>query len=199
MNAPSSAKNVCFISVSFIFIPWILSFWIITLDTSVRNFQYKLLTRIILTNKLIICKIVDSNLCDFCNNTIETIEHLFYDCHYSQILWNNISKYLNDKNIKVTFHRKKALLGITKMTQYSKQLNFIIITAKYFIFKMKYKKMIPMFNIFKHYLNMKLNIEKEIAIKNDMLDLYQSTWGAFEGHAWNDTQRSVLKIQLSNT
>ncbi|KAL9964077.1 hypothetical protein ACROYT_G027656, partial [Oculina patagonica] len=50
-----------------------------TLDTKLREFQYKMLNRILYTNKMLFkFKKVDSPLCDFCEKELETIEHLFF-------------------------------------------------------------------------------------------------------------------------
>ena len=49
-----------------------------TLDTKLREFQYKILNRILYTNKMLFkFKKVDSPLCVFCEKELETIEHLF--------------------------------------------------------------------------------------------------------------------------
>ena len=56
-----------------------------TIDITLRNFQFKYLHRIIATNKYLFkCKLSNSNLCDFCDENIETIEHLFWECKYIQ-------------------------------------------------------------------------------------------------------------------
>ena len=52
-----------------------------TLDTKLREFQYKILNLIIFTNeKLHRFKMVDSPLCAFCNAEEESLEHLLYFC-----------------------------------------------------------------------------------------------------------------------
>ena len=49
-----------------------------SIDSKLRNFQYKYLMRIVTTNKLLLkYKLKNSNLCEFCNMNIETIKHLF--------------------------------------------------------------------------------------------------------------------------
>ena len=53
--------------------------FISTVDSKLRNFQYKLLMRIIPTNVLLFkYKIKSSNLWDFCNTNIESNKHLFW-------------------------------------------------------------------------------------------------------------------------
>ena len=50
-----------------------------TLDTKLREFQYKILNRILYTNKMLFkFKKVDSPSCVFCEKELETIEHLFF-------------------------------------------------------------------------------------------------------------------------
>ena len=56
-----------------------------TIDTKTRSFQYKLLNRIVYTNKsLFKMKLVDSPMCTFCNLLEESLEHLFCNCNCSK-------------------------------------------------------------------------------------------------------------------
>ena len=56
-----------------------------TLDTKLREFQYKILNRILYTNKILFeFKKVDSPLYEFCEKELETIEHLFFHCAKSK-------------------------------------------------------------------------------------------------------------------
>ena len=48
-----------------------------TSDTVLRSFQYKILHRILPTNNYLF---INSNLCDFWSISIETIEHIFWEC-----------------------------------------------------------------------------------------------------------------------
>ena len=48
------------------------------IDSKTRNFQFKILHRIIATNDFLYkVDIIDNNLCTFCDLEIETLEHLF--------------------------------------------------------------------------------------------------------------------------
>ena len=54
-----------------------------TIDTKLRSFQYKYIMRILPTNKFLTkCNIISSSLCDFCDRQPETLEHLFWECHF---------------------------------------------------------------------------------------------------------------------
>ena len=51
-----------------------------TIDSKLRNFQYKYLMRLVTTNKLLLKYILKmSNLCEFCNMHVETLKHLFWE------------------------------------------------------------------------------------------------------------------------
>ena len=51
-----------------------------TVESKLRSLQYKILQRILQTNKFLIIYKINDNLCYFCNNEIETLEHLFWLC-----------------------------------------------------------------------------------------------------------------------
>ena len=58
-----------------------------------RAFQYKILLRIIPTNKYLkVCNIIDNGSCYFCHSEVETIEHLFYLCPIVKELWVNLAE-----------------------------------------------------------------------------------------------------------
>ncbi|KAH3690049.1 hypothetical protein DPMN_191796 [Dreissena polymorpha] len=61
-----------------------------TIESTLRNFQYKYIHRIIATNKYLFkCKLSNSNLCDFCSENIKTIEHLFGSANTSSLFGIN--------------------------------------------------------------------------------------------------------------
>ena len=73
-----------------------------TIDTKLRNFQYKYLFRIIPTNKRLFTQnIANSNLCDFCNMDIETIQHLFWECNLFQIYQNNFHNFISNTSTRI--------------------------------------------------------------------------------------------------
>ena len=71
-----------------------------TIDTKTRSFQYKLLNRIVYTNKsLFKMKLVDSPMCTFCNLLEESLEHLFCNCNCSKEFWMSVVSWLNGVGI----------------------------------------------------------------------------------------------------
>ncbi len=67
----------------------------VTLDLSLKSFQYKLLVRAIPTKvDLIKFGIEEDNKCVFCETEIETLEHRFWYCRHIHELWYNIAHIL---------------------------------------------------------------------------------------------------------
>ena len=56
-----------------------------------RSFQYKVLNSILYTNELL-CKIgyVSNPNCSFCQQTIETIPHILFDCSFAISFWKEV-------------------------------------------------------------------------------------------------------------
>ena len=124
--------------------------------------------RIIPTNTFLFkCKISNSNLCDFCNRNIETVKHLFWECQHSQHFWSQLKTFLSEHNINIDINYKLICLGKQGGQTKEKLANFIILSAKYFIFKNKYAKTIPNCQCFKNFLYKRIEIEKCIALERD--------------------------------
>ena len=84
-------------------------------------------------------------------------------------------------NIDVTFNLLIITFGIqNKQYENSSIVNFIIINAKYFIYINKCRKGIPSCNAFKTYLFKSIEIEKEIALRNDTLEKHYHKWRLFQ-------------------
>ena len=149
----------------------------ITIDTALRSFHYKFLLRIIPTNKYLYkCKIKVTNLCDFCNMDIETIEHLFWDCQKTQPLWNELNKFIASKSMNTVITKQEAFLGIQVDGKYSLICNFLILIMKFYIFSMKYRNAIPTFSSYKQYVLLREKIESQIALYNDKYESHKKKW-----------------------
>ena len=85
-----------------------------TKDTKFRCFQYKLLHRILPTNKFLYqIRYIDYSTCSFCNSSTETINHLFFECPQICKLWQEFKKYVQTKtNLDFQITLTNILLGI---------------------------------------------------------------------------------------
>ncbi len=133
------------------------------------------------TNKLRYrCNLINSSLCDFCSMYVETIKHLFWECVHVQHMWSQLRTYLIEKDFTYAVNFQSISLGINESTQKAQQFNFIIILAKYFIFKCKYENREIAFHTFINYLKYRINIEELIATKKDKREQHNIKWGLFQ-------------------
>ena len=134
-----------------------------TIDSKLRNFQYKFLMRIVATNKfLFLCNRSASNLCEFCSRQIETQMHLFIQCDIIQDFWNQLQNYLTQKNLTTVISNVEKCFG--RGGKENELIDFIIICAKYYIHSCKYKVILPHLDHFKSILKYRCEIEKIITI-----------------------------------
>ena len=112
-----------------------------TLDTKLREFQYKILIRILYTNNILFkFKKVNYPLCDFCEKELETMEYLFFHCTKVCVFWDDLKVALNSLNIAVRFDVKDVLFGILDTDNINTLVNHILLESKYFIYRCKLNK-----------------------------------------------------------
>ncbi len=136
--------------------------YLCTIDTKLRAFQYKFLMKILPNNVYLYkCKLSCSQLCDFCAMAPETTKHMFWECQHTQTFWRDLQNYLNHKGIITNSLCYTTIsIGVTDRadnTLYTIS-NFVIILAKYFIFKNKYANTIPSLETFIPFLNHRISI-----------------------------------------
>ena len=137
--------------------------------------------RIIPNNKFLFkCYITNSSLCDFCNMYIESNKHLFWECHNTRSFWTEIQRFFNEKLININLDYSIISLGFTDQSSYTILMNGILIYAKYFIFKNKYAKTIPVFDNFIKYLKYHENLERLIALTKDKITQHDNKWGKLQ-------------------
>ena len=67
-------------------------------DVKTRDFQYRLIHRILWTNEFLKkIRILSTDKCTFCRVETETMKHLFVDCALSDMIWDQVEKYISLK------------------------------------------------------------------------------------------------------
>ena len=73
--------------------------FVVTIETKIREFHYKILNNIVFTNeKLFRLKMVDSPLCVFCKGEVESLEHLRFFC---EMFWRAFYTWLAQCKIRM--------------------------------------------------------------------------------------------------
>jgi len=150
----------------------------VTLHTRTRIFQYKLLNRIIHTNKLLYkIKLLDSSLCTFCGEYEESLEHLFLHCRFSKNFRMQIVFWLNDLNITIIeLKDSEIMLGYTNEIPYWFFRNHILIIGKQVIYSSRLSKSKPLLSQFFVKLKHIERIEHYIAKKRDWFSFHEKKW-----------------------
>ena len=121
-----------------------------TLYSKTREFQYKLLHRIIYTNKILHkMGLVPSPMCSFCGKTEESLEHLIIYCDTSKHFWSSVTEWLTefagfDVRYLSTFD---MTFGLTSKD--SLLLNHEIILGKYIIYQSRSLNIKPTLTLLK--------------------------------------------------
>ena len=140
-----------------------------------RDFQYRVLNRIINTNSLLQKKkIKTSDLCDFCGQEPETISHLFCSCGPVKQFWEDVKKYIKSKtSIDYIFEIQDIIIGNCNFPHI---INFVVLYGKYFIFCCKLGNQLPQISNFTVILKDQYEIEKHSAIRKDKMKRFENRW-----------------------
>jgi len=146
-----------------------------TLDSKTREFQYKLLHRIIYTNKIHIMALVPSPMCSFCGNMEESLEHLFIYCDTSKHFWSSVTEWLNEFGFDVRYLSTFDIaFGLTSKD--SLLLNHVIILGKYIIYQSRSLNIKPTLTLVKAKIRSTYQIESLIAKNNDDSKIHKKKW-----------------------
>ena len=152
----------------------------VALDTYTRDFQYKILNRILFTNsKLFKLKLVESPLCSFCDKNEETLEHLFVFWEHSKAFWKEISSWLHECSIETLpdlTDQINIMFRLFDVDNHFMILNHIMLIAKQTILLCRQKSFTPSFIIFLAHLLPK-RIEEYQAKEKKKLNLHLMKWG----------------------
>ena len=122
-----------------------------TKSTKLIEFQFILLHRRIPTNDFWL-KIggKENEIYAFCNNSSETLIHLFWSCHVTSSFWKSVTDWLQNA---LPLIGKYNILNITARglrlephsTEYSCQLNYCLLLARFHIWQAKMDEISPNF------------------------------------------------------
>lgn len=147
-----------------------------TLDSKAREFQYKLLNRIIYTNK-ILHKMgkVASPMCSFCGKSDESLEHLFIHCEITCNFWLSVTNWLERHGMflhdlsaaDITFGlvRKEYIL-----------INHVILLAKQIIYQCRCLNIKPSLILLIAKIKYTYKLESLIAKRQNSLDIHNKKW-----------------------
>ena len=141
-----------------------------------RSFQYRLLNAALVTNiNLCKWKILDSDLCYFCQEVPEETLHLLWKCPCISSFWQRVIKLIKsyDSNVQVS---NESIVYNAVHQKRSHITNFIVLLAKQYIYGTRCMKGTLSYEQFVFKVNRIKSSEKYIAIKNNQLSKHTAKW-----------------------
>ena len=139
--------------------------------------QYKIIHNIYPCRlKLYPWRIFESSQCLYCDET-DNIMHHFVSCINMQIFWSSLSRWWSSLCINCNIADDvDILLGIKRKMCHSLQLNFVILYAKWFVYRMKYLEKECFFLHFLPELKFRLLVEEKIYLKQGRYLQFLELW-----------------------
>ena len=151
-----------------------------TVDTKLRWFQIRLPYRILPTNRfLFLRKIKTSEICDLCQNEAETLEHMFFDCTFISLFWQNLTnKFIGKLPHANTLQLTKELIlfGTKQNVITDKPMNLFILCSKYYIYSCKFTNSFPNSDVFLRIFKYRYKIEKYYYENMKNITIFDTMW-----------------------
>ena len=137
----------------------------VTIETKIREFQYKILNNIIYTNqKLFKLKMIESPLSTSCKRETESLEHLFFNCYVTKFFWEAFCFWLIECSISLQpLTLTDTVFGIFNVEKDFDILNHLVLVAKLYIYKCKLNNVNPSLQVYKTKIKGVYQTEKRIA------------------------------------
>ena len=136
------------------------------------SFQFKLVMRILTTNTFLkIIRVQENDMCTFCQESRETLMHLFLTCSCVDKLWNEIERYLIEYGMG-RLNKSKKIFGDGN----NELITHIVTITKYVIYDARRRSMRPCFNHVKASLVRDFITERYVAKKNENMEKFKKKW-----------------------
>ena len=115
----------------------------------IKEMHFKILNGVYPSNEFLRQRFgFETNKCTFCED-IETTDHLFFQCVFTEALWTDIHDWLHTKILLEPFLHKDILYGfVSENKEYDFLINNVLILGKFHIHKCKYRVVTPRFCVF---------------------------------------------------
>jgi len=155
--------------------------WQYVKETKIQVMQYKIIHLFYPSKlKLFHWKIKDSPICNYCTE-VDNLEHHFFFCKETFSFWSTLLKWWKNTCQYCTFlDLASILLGVINKSCHKPQINFILLVAKWYIYRSKYLEKRLVWMEFLSELKTKLETEsyishrgKNINKRNKFVNMWQ--------------------------
>lgn len=114
-------------------------------------------------------------MCDFCNESLDSIEHRYFYCKVTQCFWTDVQNWLKCK-YKTEHILNDTKLIVTNMCQGASIVEIVMLNAKYYIFSCFLNKSEPSIKAFKCIIDKAESTERFIATNKNLLHIHKNRW-----------------------
>ena len=149
-----------------------------TLDPKLRFFQYRLLNRTITTNYILHkWNLVETNICSFCSNYPETLNHLFLQCPNTRNIWNDFEHWwFQNSNTQLSLTNFEIIFGFCTKSPLDTLKNTLILVTKQYIYSCRCRGLVPFIDSLINRFSQTYKIEKIIALNKNKLHFHNNKW-----------------------
>lgn len=145
-----------------------------TKSSRLQEFQFKFVHNILITHQCLYkWKLSQSNLCVMCNNEIETINHMIWECKHVKGFWMDFIPFMQDK-FQVNLTKENVYLGTENML-----LSMVMIIAKQYVYNCMKYEVSPSFRKCLNKIFYIKRIEETMYRTNNKSQLWLERWEPF--------------------
>ena len=153
-------------------------------EIKLKWFQIRLCHNI-LVNNIILKKmgVTSSDMCNFCRNEKDSVQHYLWQCTFSQYFWDELEKTLTEKCThcsQLKLNSELVLFGNDSKTKTDTTLDQVILQAKHFIYRCRINKMKPTLELFLRDLKLTINAEKYIYSLEMKYSKFVKKWCSYQ-------------------
>ena len=147
-------------------------------DIKITMFQYKTIHNILATKVTVFrAKICDNNICPQCLIEVHSLDHMVLCCAFTIAFWKTFQNWWANKTEQyLTLSNSMILYGVFHKLKHSYSLNYALLIAKFSIHCSCLHDKKLSFDSFLILIPEKLNIQKEIAVKNKSITAFENTF-----------------------
>lgn len=172
---------------------------VVTISTKLRDFQYRLLHNLIVTNhNLKVWGNREDDLCSFCESAKEHTLHLFIRCPEVAKVWDVLHSWMlarigNQEMTQLDWSEKSIMLNQVHCS-FGHVVNAIVLIAKQYFYRTRCLSAMPVFEaLYKEILSVK-KMEYMLARDSGKLTLYYKKWSKL----FPELKQSQIETQTQN-
>ena len=152
-----------------------------TTETKLRVFQFKFLHRRVATNDFLHkIGLKEVDFFSFCNDSTETLMHLFWYCNYIQTFWKNAFQWISQNLTLTNISFSPTLcLGLTDSIS-DFLFQYFLLIARHYIYTCRIRKTLPTLQVYIQLIMNSMEIEKQIALDNNNIAFFKKKWASFK-------------------